>query len=120
MIYSTKSLNNTLTDLYFCLDEYQSNIIETHKIVLNRNMLTQKVLSKIPINTSNKNNNFEINEIYSSTKRYDTIRYYSGLINITKFNVKIIDNFGNIVNQEQDNPVEFSIEFKVNQTILRL
>ena len=34
IIYSTKSLNNTLTDLYFCLDEYQSNIIETHKIVL--------------------------------------------------------------------------------------
>jgi hypothetical protein len=83
-------------------------------------MLTQKVLSKIPINTSNKNNNFEINEIYSSTKRYDTIRYYSGLINITKFNIKIIDNFGNIVNQEQDNQVEFSIEFKVNQTLLRL
>lgn len=120
IIYSTKSLNNTLTDLYFCLDEYQSNIIETHKIVLNRNMLTQKVLSKIPINTSNKNNNFEINEIYSSTKRYDTIRYYSGLINITKFNIKIIDNFGHIVNQEQDNQVEFSIEFKVNQTLLRL
>lgn len=120
IIYSTKSLNNTLTDLYFCLDEYQSNIIETHKIALNRNMLTQKVLSKIPINTSNKNNNFQINEIYSSTKRHDTIRYYSGLINITKFNIKIIDNFGNIVNQEQDNPVEFSIEFKVNQTLLRL
>ena len=90
------------------------------KLYLNRNMLTQKVLSKIPINTSNKNNNFEINEIYSSIKRYDTIRYYSGLINITKFNIKIIDNFGNIVNQEQDNQVEFSIEFKVNQTLLRL
>ena len=120
IIYSNKSINNTLTDLYFCLNEYQSNIIETHKIVLHRNMLTQKVLSKIPITTSNKNNNFEINEIYSSTKRSDTIRYYSGLINITKFNIKIIDNFGNIVNQDQDNPIEFSIEFKVNQTILRL
>ena len=34
-IISEKLLNNTENNLYFCLDEYQSNIIETHKILLN-------------------------------------------------------------------------------------
>ena len=118
-IYSTSSVSITLTDIYFCLDEYQSNIVETHRIVLTRNMLTQKVLCKINIDDFNKNNIFEINEVYSSTKRFDTVRYYTGLINITKFAIKIVDNFGNIVNQDQDSPIEFTIEFKINETVLR-
>jgi len=83
--------NDNNDELFFCFDEFNSNIIETHKLVLNKNISTNKILAKINTSLGNKNNNNIINEIFSiNNTRNDNIREYSGTINLSNFNMKII------------------------------
>lgn len=111
-IISNSCFNNFISDLFFCFDEYQSNILETHKIILDRNMLTQKVLAKVRTSALTTGN--YIHEVFSSTiTRFDSVRSYSGTTNLSKFNIKIIDNFGKIVNQDIKSDVTFTLEFKI-------
>lgn len=118
-IISNSCFNNFISDLFFCFDEYQSNILETHKIILDRNMLTQKVLAKV--RTSNLTTYNYIHEVFSSTNtRFDSVRSYSGTTNLSKFNIKIIDNFGKIVNQDIKSDVTFTLEFKILNERLKI
>lgn len=118
-IISNSCFNNFISDLFFCFDEYQSNILETHKIILDRNMLTQKVLAKV--RTSNLDTANYIHEVFSSTNtRFDSVRSYSGTTNLSKFNIKIIDNFGKIVNQDIKSDVTFTLEFKILNERLKI
>lgn len=118
-IISNSCFNNFISDLFFCFDEYQSNILETHKIILDRNMLTQKVLAKV--RTSNLTTDNYIHEVFSSTNtRFDSVRSYSGTTNLSKFNIKIIDNFGKIVNQDIKSDVTFTLEFKILNERLKI
>ena len=100
-------------ELFFCFDEYQQNIIETHKLFLNNNMSTFKILGKINATLGNKSNNFYINEIFTKTSRYDIIRKYDGVINLLNFNIKIIDYYGNIINTINNEDFTFSFEAKL-------
>tara|TARA_Y100000389_G_scaffold203662_1_gene252912 strand:- start:37 stop:1440 length:1404 start_codon:yes stop_codon:yes gene_type:complete len=105
------SINDT-NDYFFCFNEYKSNIIETHKLYLDRYLSKQKILAKISSLSANKSNNFFINETLSiNDLRYDVIRLYSGLINLSKFEIKIIDYYGNIINTQ--NSVTFTLEVKI-------
>ena len=105
------------TELFFCLDEYQSNIVETHKLFFNNNMSTQKILARINSSLGNKSNNYYINETYSVTDtRNDHIRGYDGLINLLNFNIKIIDYYGNVINTDED--FTFTLEVKINNSRL--
>lgn len=118
-IISNSCFNNFISDLFFCFDEYQSNILETHKIILDRNMLTQKVLAKVRTSALFANN--YIHEVFSSTNtRFDSVRSYSGTTNLSKFNIKIIDNFGKIVNQDIKSDVTFTLEFKILNERLKI
>tara|TARA_Y100000389_G_scaffold197561_1_gene232385 strand:+ start:4039 stop:5277 length:1239 start_codon:yes stop_codon:yes gene_type:complete len=118
-IISNSCFNNFISDLFFCFDEYQSNILETHKIILDRNMLTQKVLAKV--RTSDLDTANYIHEVFSSTNtRFDSVRSYSGTTNLSKFNIKIIDNFGKIVNQDIKSDVTFTLEFKILNERLKI
>ena len=82
---SKSSLNNTIVspypidnignnELFFCFDENQGNIIETHKLFLNNNMSVFKVLAKINTSLANKNNNYYINETFTRSTRNDNVR----------------------------------------------
>ena len=109
-IISEKLLNNTENNLYFCLDEYQSNIIETHKILSKNNIINNKVLAKINGKLGNSTNNYTINENYSNTiTRIDGIRKYTGETNLLKIKIKIIDNYNNVI--ESYNDYMFTLEF---------
>ena len=109
-IISEKLINNTENNLYFCLDEYQSNIIETHKILSKNNIINNKVLAKINGKLGNSTNNYTINENYSNTiTRIDGIRKYTGETNLLKIKIKIIDNYNNII--ESYNDYMFTLEF---------
>ena len=118
-IISNFSVNNSGNDIiFFCFDENQSNIIETHKVFLNNNLSSFKVLAKINTSSANKNNNYMIKEVYALNDRTDNIRKYSGLINLQNFNIKIIDYFGNIINQDSNLNFTFTLEAKIELTRL--
>ena len=107
-------------ELFFCFDEYQSNIIETHKLFLNNNMSTFKILGKINVANASSKNNYYVNEQFTSNNsRTDTIRKYNGLINLYNFNIKIIDYYGNIVNTDINEDFTFTLEAIINRTRLK-
>ena len=119
LIISNFSVNNIgNNELFFCFDENQSNIIETHKLFLNNNLSSFKVLAKINTSSANKNNNYIIREVYALNDRTDNIRKYSGLINLQNFNIKIIDYFGNIINQDSNLNFTFTLQAKLELTRL--
>jgi len=111
--YTFSNIGNS--ELFFCFDEYQSNIIETHKLFLNNNMATQKILAKIDATLGNKDNNYYINQTFSKNNdRNDIIRKYDGTINLLNFNIKIIDYYGNIINTNNNENYTFTIETILN------
>ena len=106
-------------ELFFCLDEYRSNIVETHKLLLNNNMSSQKILAKINCSLATPETNYYINETYSITDtRNDHSREYDGVINLLNFNIKIIDYYGNIVNTNINEDFTFTLEVKINNSRL--
>lgn len=107
-------------ELFFCFDEYQSNIIESHKLFLNNNMSTFKILGKINVANASSKSNYYVNEQFTSNNsRTDTIRKYNGLINLLNFNIKIIDYYGNIVNTDINEDFTFTLEARINNTRLK-
>ena len=106
-------------ELFFCLDEFHSNIVETHKLFLNNNMSSQKILAKINGSLSTSQTKNYITEIYSQTDmRYDHTREYDGVINLLNFNIKIVDIYGNIVNADLIEDFTFTLEVKINNSRL--
>ena len=117
--YSFKNKGNC--ELFFCFDEFQSNIVETHKLFLNNNMSTQKILAKINGSLGKADTNFYINETYSITDdRNDHIRQYDGVINLLNFNIKIIDYYGNIINLDDNEDFTFTLEVKIDQKRIKI
>jgi hypothetical protein len=115
--YNFTSKGNT--ELFFCLDEFHSNIVETHKLFLNNNMSTQKILAKIDSSQGTTETKNYITEIYSQTDtRNDHTREYDGIINLLNFNIKIIDYYGNIVNPDMMEDFTFTLEVKINNSRL--
>ena len=111
--------NKGTTELFFCFDEYQSNIIETHKLFFESNMSTQKILAKINCTKANINTNYYVSEIYSNTEtRNDHSRFYDGLINLLNFKIKIIDNYGNILINNINEDFTFTLEVKIDNVRL--
>jgi hypothetical protein len=116
LIISNFPINNIgNNELFFCFDENKGNIIETHKLFLNNNMSVFKILAKINTSLGNKNNNYYINETFTKSTRNDNIRKYSGLINLSKFNIKIIDYYNNIINEDINYDFTFSLESRVQE-----
>ena len=110
------NINNN-NSLYFCFDEFQSNIIETHKLFYKDNMSTNKILAKIDTATANQNNNFYITDLLEE-ENTDNVRKYTGNINLNSFNIKIIDYFGNIVNRNINDNIIFTLEIQINRNKL--
>ena len=111
IIISPSLFNNmSNNDIFFCFDEYKSNIVETHRIFLRKNMITNKVLGKINGSLATNLNNYNINEFFSDGERDDVIRKYTGYINLLKFKVQIIDIYGKIINTNINENFTFTLE----------
>ena len=110
------NLNNN-NELFFCLDEFQSNIIETHKLFYKDNMSTNKVLAKIDTTSARSSSSNYISDLLED-EYTDNIRKYTGPINLNNFNIKIIDYFGNIINSNMQDDITFTLEIQINRNKL--
>ena len=113
------SLNNPI---FFCFRENISTIIETHQLFLKNNISSDKILAKINTHKGNALNNYYIYEILDNIDNKNNIRKYNGPIQLSDFNIKIIDHFGNLV-QSIDEEFTFELEviiqvMKFQQTIV--
>ena len=82
-------------------------------------MSSQKILAKIDGSLGTSQTKNYITEIFSQTDtRYDHTREYDGVINLLNFNVKIVDIYGNIVNDDLIEDFTFTLEVKINNSRL--
>jgi len=114
----TICLNND-DELYFCFDEFQSNLIESHKLYYINNMSTHRILAKIDTKSATYSNNFYINDLLEE-ENTDNVRKYNGNINLNNFNIKIINYYGNIINPNSLENITFTLEIQINRDKLIL
>ena len=114
----TICLNND-DELYFCFDEFQSNLIESHKLYYINNMSTHRILAKIDTKSATYSNNFYINDLLEE-ENTDNVRRYNGNINLNNFNIKIINYYGNIINPNSLENITFTLEIQINRDKLIL
>lgn len=111
------TLNNPI---YFCFDDFQNTTIETHQLFLKNNVSSDKILAKINTHNANIYSNYYIYEVLDNNDNKNNIRRYSGNANLSDFNIKIIDSYGNLVESiDEDFTFELEIikhEKKIQQT----
>ena len=105
-VLTSESLINTGIEryMYFVLNDYQYNYNETNIICFDKSSIEQFTLAKIPY----INNKVSLNDNNSDGLLKE--RQYNGPVNITKFEIKLIDKFGNIINI---NNMDFSFSLEV-------
>jgi hypothetical protein len=105
-VLTSESLINTGIEryMYFVLNDYQYNYNETNMICFDKSSIEQFTLAKIAY----INNKVSLNDNYSDGLLKE--RQYNGPVNITKFEIKLIDKFGNIINI---NNMDFSFSLEV-------
>ena len=109
-IIGPKTYNTLSSPIFFCFDENQSAIIETHQLFLNNNLSSDKILAKINTHKGTSLTNYYIYEILDNIDNKNNIRQYSGPINMSSFSIKIIDNYGLIVQSIQE---EFTFDLEI-------
>ena len=101
------TLNNPI---YFCFDDFQNTLIETHQLFLNNNISSDKILAKVNTFNANIFSNYYIYEVLDNVDNKNNIRHYSGNVNLSDFNIKIIDSYGNLVESIDE---DFTFELEV-------
>ena len=114
-ITSPYEFNNLDTPLFFTFTNEQKLAIETQNLFLNFSRSTKDILAKINFSLANSNNNFYINEIFENADRKNNVRIYSNPINISNFNIKIVDIFDNIIESINED-FTFELEMKIKYT----
>ena len=109
-IIGPKTYNTLSSPIYFCFDENQNAIVETHQLFLNNNLSSDKILAKINTYKGKKKTNYYIYEILDNIDNKNNVRQYSGPINLSSFNIKIIDNYGLLVQSIQE---EFTFDLEI-------
>ena len=105
------TLNNPI---YFCFNDYQNTTIETHQLFLNKNVSSDKILAKINTHKANIYSNYYIYEILDNIDNKNNVRQYSGNVNLSDFNIKIIDSYGNLV-ESIDEDFTFELEVIIHE-----
>ena len=108
-------LNNPI---FFCFKENISTIIETHQLFLKNNVSSDKILAKINTHKGNALTDYYIYEILDNIDNKNNIRKYNGPIQLSDFNIKIIDHYGNLV-QSIDEEFTFELEVVIQETKLQ-
>jgi hypothetical protein len=109
-ITGAKTYNTLNSPIYFCFDENQSAIVETHQLFLNNNLSSDKILAKLNTYKGDKLTNYYIYETLDNIDNKNNVRQYSGPINLSNFNIKIIDNYGLLVQSIQE---EFTFDLEI-------
>ena len=109
-IIGPKTYNTLSSPIYFCFDENQSAIVETHQLFLNNNLSSDKILAKINTYKGTSLTNYYIYETLENNDNKNNIRQYSGPINLSSFAIKIIDNYGLLVQSIQE---EFTFDLEL-------
>jgi hypothetical protein len=116
-ITGPKTYNTLSTPIYFCFDENQNAIVETHQLFLNNNLSSDKILAKINTHKKTIDTNNYIYETLDNNDNKNNVRQYSGPINLSSFNIKIIDNYGLLVQSIQEE-FTFDLELVIQATKL--
>ena len=116
-IIGPKTYNTLSSPIYFCFDENQSAIVETHQLLLNNNLSIDKILAKINTYKKTIETNNYIYETLENNDNKNNVRQYSGPINMSSFTIKIIDNYGLLVQSIQEE-FTFDLELVIQATKL--
>jgi hypothetical protein len=116
-ITGPKTYNTLSSPIYFCFDENQNAIVETHQLFLNNNLSSDKILAKINTHKKTIITNNYIYETLDNNDNKNNVRQYSGPINMSSFNIKIIDNYGLLVQSIQEE-FTFDLELVIQATKL--
>jgi len=116
-IVSPKTYNTLSNPIYFCFSENQNAILETHQLFLNNNQSSDKILAKINTYKGAKKRDYYIYEILDNNDNKNNVRQYSGPINLSDFSIKIIDNYGLLVQSIQEE-FTFDLELVIQATKL--
>ena len=116
-IIGPKTYNTLSSPIYFCFDENQNAIVETHQLFLNNNLSSDKILAKINTHKKTIITNNYIYETLDNNDNKNNVRQYSGPINLSNFNIKIIDNYGLLVQSIQEE-FTFDLELVIQATKL--
>ena len=114
-IISPNEFNNLDDPIFFTFEDHQTLTIETQQLFLDNNTSSEKILAKINFSLANSGNNFYINEIFENTDRKNNVRLYNNPVNISNFNIKIIDIFNNVIDTINED-FTFELEFKIKYT----
>ena len=101
IIKSEKKINSKESDLYFIFNETATQTInEACVVVLDKNTLNEKVLVKLELSSSHSIDLKTFSYIFDINEKINNKREYSG-ISIQRFNVKLLDKYGNEVLLEE-------------------
>ena len=91
--------------IYFILNDYQYNTNSTNIVCFDKSLMEENILAKIPMI------NGKLSLIIDDNNNPLTkTRKYYGPVNIRKFNIKILDKFGNIIDL---NNMDFSFTLEL-------
>ena len=79
--------------IYLAVNDYQYNYNDSNVICLDRSNVEDYILAKIPL----VNNTYCLNIVVNENNPLVKIRQYNGPVNLSKFDIKLFDKFGNVV-----------------------
>jgi hypothetical protein len=79
--------------IYFCVNDYQYNYNETNVICFDKSSIEEHTLAKISL----MNGKFSLIIDENDSNPLIKIRQYNGPVNLNKFEIKILDKYGNII-----------------------
>jgi len=94
--------------IYVSLNDYQYNNDKSNIILLERNVLDADIIAKIPLKSRAQGLSFHLNDgVHFSLSK---LRRYTGPINLERFHVKILDEYGAIIDL---NNMDISLTFEL-------
>ena len=92
--------------VYFSLEDFQYNRADNHTIFLMQNSIDKDILGKIYLDE----NRFYLSISDDRSKKNERKRKYFSPVNISRINIKILDEYGNIIDLNNMD-FSFSLEF---------
>jgi hypothetical protein len=114
--YISESIYDSIRDkyVYFCLDDYNKNYNDTIRAVFQNSIMSENILSKIPLNQGVYSINYHNGREHNDGGG-NFVRKYNGPVNIKRIGIKLFDAYGEIVNL-QNTDFSFTLDFEILYT----
>jgi len=114
--YISESIYDSIRDkyIYFCLDDYNKNYNDTIRAVFQNSIMSENILSKIPLNQGVYTINFHTGREHNDGDG-NSVRKYNGPVNIKRIGIKLYDAFGETINL-QNTDFSFTLDFEILYT----